>query len=189
MANFDEAFELTSAHEGGYVDDPVDRGGETYRGIARVHHPDWPGWARIDARRGDASFPASLDGDQALQNDVRGLYKSSYWDTFQGDDVADQPLANELYDTAVNMGLRRAVRFLQSSLNLLNRDQRDYPDLIVDGWLGSRSMTALTTLLGQDGSSDWLLKMMNIHQGARYVEIMMNDPSQERFARGWIRRA
>jgi hypothetical protein len=34
-----------------------------------------------------------------------------------------------------------------------------------------------------------LVKLMNIQQGARYVEIMAANPAQERFARGWIRRA
>jgi lysozyme family protein len=172
MADFTEAYTLTSAHEGGYVNDAVDRGGETYRGIARVHHPGWVGWKRIDAQRRKAGFPASLGRDRSLQANVKALYKKHYWDRFKGDDLPDQAVANELYDTAVNMGVRRAVRFLQSSLNLLNRNQRDYQDLIIDGLFGGKSV-----------------KMMNIQQGARYVEIMAGDSSQERFARGWIKRA
>jgi lysozyme family protein len=189
MAEFDEAFALTSAHEGGYANDPVDRGGETYRGIARVHHPDWPGWKRIDAQRGTPGFPKGLNADRTLQANVKALYKSSYWDRFKGDDLPDQAVANELYDTAVNMGVRRAVRFLQSSLNLLNRDQRDYEDLVVDGWFGAKSLQALKSFLKKDRDSVALVKLMNIQQGARYVEIMAGDPSQERFARGWIKRA
>ena len=35
-------------HEGGYVDDRDDRGGETYRGISRNNFPDWKGWKKID---------------------------------------------------------------------------------------------------------------------------------------------
>lgn len=189
MAEFNEAYAITAAHEGGYANDPVDRGGETYRGIARVHHPDWSGWRRIDAQRGKAGFPKSLDKDRTLQANVKALYKRNYWDRFDGDALPDQAVANELYDTAVNMGVRRAVRFLQSALNLLNRDQRDYQDLIVDGWFGSKTMTALKTLLEKDGDSVALVKLMNIQQGARYVEIMARDASQERFARGWIKRA
>lgn len=189
MAEFNDAYTITSAHEGGYVKDPVDRGGETYRGIARVHHPQWSGWKRIDAQRGKTGFPNSLDRDRALQNNVKTFYKRAYWDRFNGDELPDQLLANEMYDTAVNMGVRRAVRFLQSSLNLLNRDQRDYQDLIVDGWFGDKTLRALQTLLKNDRSSDALVKMMNIQQGARYVEIMAGDSSQERFARGWIKRA
>ena len=189
MAEFNDAYTITSAHEGGYVNDPIDRGGETYRGIARVHHPEWSGWKRIDAQRGKAGFPNSLDRDRALQNNVKSFYKKAYWDRFNGDQLPDQLLANEMYDTAVNMGVRRAVRFLQSSLNLLNRDQRDYQDLIVDGWFGGKTLAALHTLLNMDRGSDALVKMMNIQQGARYVEIMAGDSSQERFARGWIKRA
>lgn len=189
MADFDAAYTITSAHEGGYVNDPLDRGGETYRGIARVHHPDWRGWKRIDAQRGKEGFPKSLNADRTLQTNVKSFYKQAYWDRFQGDEVADQAVANELYDTGVNMGVRRAVRFLQSSLNLLNRNQRDYEDLIIDGWFGGKSLETLSKLLKKDRRSDALVKMMNIQQGARYVEIMARDSSQERFARGWIKRA
>ncbi len=189
MADFSEAYKLTSAHEGGYVNDPVDRGGETYRGIARVHHPDWSGWKRVDGQRRKAGFPKSLDRDAALQRAVKAFYKRAYWDRFKGDDVPDQALANELYDTGVNMGVRRAVRFLQSSLNLLNRDQKDYQDLIVDGWFGKKTLATLQVLLRKDRNSKALVKMMNIQQGARYVEIMAGDSRQERFARGWIKRA
>jgi lysozyme family protein len=98
-------------------------------------------------------------------------------------------LANELYDTAVNMGVRRAVRFLQSALTLLNRDQRDYADLVVDGWFGEKTLATLAVMLNKDGDSDALVKLMNLQQGARYVAIMEADSSQERFARGWIKRA
>ena len=189
MADFSDGYKITAAHEGGYVNDPVDRGGETYRGIARVHHPDWTGWARVDAQRRTAGFPKSLDRDATLQRAVKAFYKKAYWDRFKGDDIPDQALANELYDTAVNMGVRRSVRFLQSSLNLLNRNQKDYKDLIVDGWFGEKTLTTVGTLLRKDRGSRPLVKMMNIQQGARYVEIMAGDASQERFARGWIKRA
>jgi lysozyme family protein len=189
MARFSDAYTLTSAHEGGYVNDPVDRGGETYRGIARVHHPDWSGWGRIDAARRKKGFPKILGSDRSLQAKVKSFYKKAYWDRFGGDDMPDQAVANELYDTAVNMGVRRAVRFLQSSLNLLNRNQRDYDDLVIDGWFGAKSLASVNALLEKDRRSDALVKLMNIQQGARYIEIMAHDSSQERFARGWIKRA
>ena len=189
MAGFDEAFELTSAHEGGYVNDPADRGGETYRGISRVHHPDWEGWGKIDAHRGKSDFPRRLDRDDGLQAAVRAFYKHAYWDRFLGDRLPDQATANELYDTAVNMGVRKAVRFLQAALNLLNRNQSDYADLVVDGWFGEQTLATLETLLRKDRDNRSLVKLMNLQQGARYVEIMTSDPSQERFARGWLKRA
>ena len=188
MANFTAAFNLTSAHEGGYVNDPTDRGGETYRGISRVHHPSWSGWGKIDALRGKRGFPSTLDADRSLQNSVKSFYKRKYWDRFLGDQVPDQQVANELYDTGVNMGVRRAVRLLQNALNLLNRNQRDYQDLVVDGWLGQGTLKVLKQYLKLDGEPDALLKMLNIQQGARYIAIMENDAAQEKYARGWLKR-
>jgi lysozyme family protein len=189
MAEFDLAYAKTSAYEGGYAKDPIDRGGETYRGIARLRHPDWAGWRRIDAHKQKRAFPDDLDADRTLQTKVRTFYRSVFWDRCRGDELADQAVADELYDSAVNLGVRRAVRFLQSSLNLLNRNQRDYADLIEDGWFGAKTLAALEALLKKDRDSETLVKLMNIHQGARYVEIMAANPDQERFARGWIRRA
>ena len=48
MADFDIAYGETELREGGYVNDPVDRGGETHRGVARKFNPDWKGWALVD---------------------------------------------------------------------------------------------------------------------------------------------
>ncbi|MDH3387000.1 MAG: hypothetical protein OEN02_03770 [Gammaproteobacteria bacterium] len=189
MANFSEAYNLTSAHEGGYVDDPTDRGGETYRGISRVHHPSWSGWSKIDAHKARRGFPTTLDADTALQTSVKSFYKRKYWDRFLGDQIPDQRVANELYDTGVNMGVRSAARFLQNALNLLNRNQRNFEDLVVDGWLGQGTLKALKQYLKLDRNSDALLKLLNIQQGSRYIEIMENDPSQEKYARGWLKRA
>ena len=39
MANFNIAIEKVLAHEGGYSDLAADRGGENYKGVARVHRP------------------------------------------------------------------------------------------------------------------------------------------------------
>ena len=189
MANFTEAYQHTSAHEGGYANDSVDRGGETYRGISRVHHFGWIGWDKIDGLKAEAGFPGLLESDRNLQASVKSFYKQKYWDRFLGDEISDQQVAMELYDTGVNMGVRRSVRFLQNGLNLLNRNQKNYQDLIVDGWLGQQSLNLLLKYLRQDGNANALLKLMNIQQGARYVGIMECDSTQEKYARGWLKRA
>ena len=48
MADFSKAWGRSSVHEGGYAHLAGDAGGETYRGIARNFHPEWPGWKFID---------------------------------------------------------------------------------------------------------------------------------------------
>ena len=48
MADFRLAYKKIEAAEGGYVNDPDDKGGETYKGISRKANPDWDGWISID---------------------------------------------------------------------------------------------------------------------------------------------
>ena len=45
MADFKVAFAKTIRFEGGYVNHKADKGGETYKGIARNFWPKWKGWA------------------------------------------------------------------------------------------------------------------------------------------------
>ena len=47
MAEFKISLQKTLAHEGEYVNDPVDSGKETYRGISRANHGNWKGWSII----------------------------------------------------------------------------------------------------------------------------------------------
>ena len=47
MANFNQAFKKVMSAEGGYVNDPDDPGGETYKGVARKMNPRWSGWAIV----------------------------------------------------------------------------------------------------------------------------------------------
>lgn len=187
MADFTPAFDRTLAHEGGFVNDPKDRGGETFMGITRRDHPDWPGWRVVDAAKGTAQFPHGLNEMPALQEMASDLYKRRYWDRFDGDSLAHQGVAEELFDTGVNMGVGRAVQFLQRALNALNRGGSAWPDVGVDGDLGARTREAMAACLGR-GDGDVLLKALNVLQGAFYLGLTERDDSQERFVRGWFSR-
>jgi len=172
MADFLPAFHRTLGHEGaGESNDPIDRGGRTYRGISQVHHPDWPGWTCPRGERDEH---------------VEALYRSQFWSYIRGDNIADQPIAEELFDTAVNTGIRAASRMFQRALNILNRQGRVFADLAVDGRIGSATIAALDSLPSRDMAT--LLKLLNILQGMHYVQLMERDETQERFARGWLAR-
>ncbi len=84
MADFDTAFERTLRCEGGYANDPVDRGGETWRGISRVHFPHWPGWALIDRARRAKTFPRNLDSSRRLAECVSTFYREQFWNRIEG---------------------------------------------------------------------------------------------------------
>ena len=188
MASFKAALERTLAHEGGYLHDPDDAGGETFRGVSRRYNPNWIGWRQIDRhKKRPKGFPASLDEDNDLRVAVVGFYREHYWDQFLGDHIPDQGVANELFDTGVNMGVTRAVEFLQKALNVLNRNGSLYPDLVDDGIFGPKTLRALESYLDHDPPGV-LLKAMNILQGMHYLDYMNQSPIQEKYARGWLKR-
>ena len=182
MADFQTAYNKTMGHEGGYVNDPDDAGGETYKGISRRYHPHWVGWKTIDL------FPdsnAGFDDNEALQIAVKDFYRSMYWNVNLLDEFP-QNIAEEMFDTGVNMGIGRAAKFLQIALNCLNRNQVLYPDLTVDGDIGSKSLSALKCLKWTDYVI--LLRMLNVLQGMHYIEYMKKSPTKEKYARGWFNR-
>jgi lysozyme family protein len=187
MADFDKAYGITMAHEGGYVDDPDDAGGETYKGISRQYNPSWMGWDIIDEYEDDDDFPQCLDDDYELQDWVEEFYKEHYWDVNRLDEIDSQMIATEMFDTGVNMGVRRAAKFLQTALNYLNRNERNYRDLVVDGIIGPATFNALDYVLGH-GDEDILMTIMNVLQGQHYLNYMTKSPTQEKYARGWFKR-
>lgn len=187
MAIFNEAYEITLNHEGGYSNDPDDAGGETYKGVSRKYHPSWPGWKVIDGAKSAPTFPDCIQYDSELNHMIMEFYKASYWDRFWGDQIISQAIANEVFDTAVNMGVTRSVKFLQSGLNLLNRNQLNYSDIVEDGKFGRATMNALNSYSYMDDESH-LLKILNVLQGMHYINYMKKSPTQEKYARGWMAR-
>ena len=189
MANFKEAYVITLKHEGGYSNDPIDAGGETYKGITKKYEANWGGWVIIDSLRNDSNFPKCLDDNEELQEKVMEVYKRKYWDIFWGDKFDNQDIANEMFDTGVNMGTTRAIKYLQKSLNLLNRDQKNYSDISEDGVIGNNTLNILNNFLNKFKKDvKYLLKLMNLFQGMHYINYMSKSPKQERFARGWLSR-
>jgi len=187
MAEFLEAYKITMRHEGGYSVDPDDAGGETYKGVSRRYNPKWEGWKVIDSMKINADFPAILNRLPALQENIHNFYKKYYWDSNRLDDVYNQAIANEMFDTAVNMGRGRAAKFLQESLCYLNRNERLFDDLIIDGDIGPATLRSLDHILS-NGEGILLLKVLNVLQGHYYLQYMKDNPTQEKYMRGWFNR-
>ena len=180
MANFNDAFYITMGHEGGWSNDKNDAGGETYRGIARNYHPSWVGWLIVDDTKPNIS-------DDTLEVVVKDFYKEHFWDVNKLDDFEAQDVANEMFDTGVNMGVLRAAKFLQECLNYLNRNSALYDDLVLDGKIGPASLSALSIIDPYDDTGI-LLVMLNVCQGRYYMKYMKKSSTQEKYARGWFSR-
>lgn len=181
MANFSIAYEITNAHEGGVVNHPNDRGGYTYRGISQRNWPDWKGWDILLH-----TAPSSISPAQQVAIDIlhESFFLANFWDRISLSSITNQKIANELYDTGVNVSTKTAVTFLQRALNLLNQEGKLYPDIPTDGILGTKTLEYTNA----HPYPDALLKLLNGLQLSYYVAICEKDPTQEVFLRGWLKR-
>lgn len=189
-SSFPIAYHNTAPSEGGYVNDPEDRGGETYCGISRRFWPNWAGWDIIDLYgdmygKSSPQFISALRESDKLKAEEMAFYKENYWDKCHCGQMP-QAIANEIYDTAVNQGERTAQKFLQEALNLFNNSGKLYSDTVVDGKVGFKTLIALKSYL-QSRDESVLLKTLNTMQGQRYIEIAQKDRTQERFVYGWFK--
>lgn len=121
MANFRPEFDKLILAEGGYVNDPDDKGGETYLGISRKNNPNWKGWKQIDnikKRYGTKNITSRLKVIDDITNSAANLYKDKYWDIMELDDIPSQSIAHEMFDTAVNCGVSKAISIAQHILGM-----------------------------------------------------------------------
>jgi lysozyme family protein len=186
MADFETAFNVTDPSEGKYSNDPDDRGGESYRGRARRFNPELSLWEIIDSRKARKDFPKCLDTNIELQNLVKESYKKIEWTGIMGDKIPNQAIANEVYDNAVNMGVKKSVEYLQRTINILNRNQRDYADIKVDGVIGNKTIEALQICIKRNTATK-VLNVINGFQVKHYLTLMERNPTDEKWI-GWFNR-
>ena len=162
--NFLRAVKEVLKIEGGYVNNPNDRGGETKYGISKRAYPN------VDIK--------NLTLDKAKK-----IYYNDYWFNIKLDYIDNYNIQLELFDTAVNMGQYKAQTILQESLNLLNRNERNFKDLAVDGVIGKNTILAYNKV-----DKKVLYKVLNGLQFMNYVHIVERDKTQEVFFNGWMLR-
>jgi len=155
-ANWERTLAFTLGEEGGFVNDSRDPGGATNLGVTLRTWEDWTG------------RPASVDDIRALtEADVAPLYHARYWNAVKGDDL---PSGVDLicFDTAVNCGPRRAVRWLQ-----------DAAGVMADGIFGPATLRAV-----RDTDRDELIDHVSQDRRLHYQA----SPNFPTFGRGWIAR-
>lgn len=131
MADFNKAYKRIEKAEGGYVNDPDDKGGETYKGISRKYHQDSEIWKIIDdikIEHGTKGLTSILAYNERLQKLVKEIYKKEYWDVFKLDTCPSQGMASEIFDDAVNRGISSACKILCDTLKI---PRVTYPDEIL----------------------------------------------------------
>lgn len=173
--NVDEVIEQILKVEGGYVDHPNDLGGPTMWGITEA----------VARKNGHAGPMQELPRHKAKQ-----IYIQDYViDPGFGKVMrVSMPVATEMVESGVNVGVAWPARWLQEWLNLFNRQGRDYPDIVVDGDIGPATLRTLETFLrirGERGEQV-MVKALNCSQGDRYREITVARMKNEDFIFGWM---
>lgn len=148
--------------EGGYTDDPMDRGGPTNMGITQATLSGWRG------------HPVTPDDVKALTSaEAAAIYYEQYIRKPGFDAVPDDQLRGELFDIAVNSGPTNAVKMLQRALSVND-----------DGVFGPATLASL----GASGPVRISLRLAA--QRIRFLgNLIAHDPTQARFAGGWLSRA
>lgn len=95
---FDDAFSRLIGHEGGYVHDPNDPGGETKWGISKRSYP-------------------LVDIAALTREDAKTIYRRDFWDRIHADRLPEGA-AFQVFDFAVNSGISTAVRCLQRAIGV-----------------------------------------------------------------------
>ena len=121
LTTFNEIIEVVLEHEGGYVNDPDDLGGETNFGITKRFYPN------VDIK--------NLTKEQAKK-----IYHQDYWRPAKCDEVPAK-LRHIYFDMWVNFGRGGAVKVLQRAANAKNREKID-----VDGGIGPATLKAIQNL-------------------------------------------
>ena len=106
-------------HEGGYVNDPDDRGGETKFGISKRNHPD-------------------VNIKDLTINEAMEIYKNEYWKPSKAEKLKPE-LRYQYFDMVVNAGQRNAVKILQRACN---HKIKKGTKLVVDGRIGPKTLKA-----------------------------------------------
>lgn len=175
MALFEPAYKrFIQPFEGGYVNNPNDRGGETYAGISRVHNPQENDlWTTIDFEkraRYNGTIPRGTKFP-AIQYLVDAFYKS-LWEKHRLSEIKSQGVATMFFDFIVNSGATKAVKILQKLVGTT-----------ADGIVGPITLGAVN----KSNERDLLTRLTEARKDF-YFTIVENDDTQKEFLAGWLNR-
>lgn len=118
MADFLTAFQRTEKNEGKDIWTKIDgdSGGETWSGISRKANPAWSGWKILDQIKNKKN--GQKISTPELEERKRSLYRTNYWNPIWGDKIKNQGVANDMYDTGVNMGPSMSIKLSERQFGM-----------------------------------------------------------------------
>lgn len=177
MTPFDKALSFVFGNEGGYSNDPDDRGGATNLGITQ---------STLDrARLEITGLPESVRS--LTRAEAAEIYRVLYWEASKAD-MMPYPLSTLHFDAAVNHGVGGAAKLLQRTINNYAAKAGLDVRVDVDGAVGPKTLAALCQCLDLKGNVSLICEIYCNEREAYYKAIVENNPSQSVFLRGWLNR-
>jgi len=174
--SIESMIEETIGKEGRYSNHPSDTGGATMWGITEFT-------ARKHGYTGDMK---NLPREKAV-----AIYRQEYVidPGFAKVEEISPLVAQELFDTGVNMGPDIPARWFQEWLNVFNKQGQLYPDIKEDAQIGPGTLSAFRAFLKTRGpeAEKVMFKMLNCDQGVRYKTLSQRRQANEDFTWGWAR--
>lgn len=181
VASFDEAIKVVLKHEGGFVDDPSDRGGATNYGISsrflNIYSLDESLKKEIDFNRDnyiDAEEIKKMSKDTAKE-----IYKKCWWDKFKYGKLLDQDLATKIFDIAVNIGPYQAHKILQEAIN----NKINHFPIAVDGIIGNKTRNATNLIDPKILRKEFITLVSDF-----YKELCNKNVNFRKYLQGWLNR-
>ncbi|HET9285412.1 MAG TPA: glycosyl hydrolase 108 family protein [Candidatus Angelobacter sp.] len=175
MADFKPAFAFVLQHEdpsgSGVVTE--DAGGRTRFGIASKFHPELP----------EEFFTGPAE--EALAEAER-IEEQEYWNAMRLAELANQNVANKLFDMGVNMGVRQASIYAQRATNLFLSHKASSAEqkLAEDGVIGAKTLAAINMCDPRE-----LYQTLCELSEAHYRHVAAVNPAQAVNLKGWLKRA
>ncbi len=173
MANFNLALSKVLSHEGGYVNDPDDLGGETYKGISRKSHSSWSGWSIIDQNKIKPNFPKSLAANNELKSLVEQFYFYTFWKPLKADEIQNQTSAESVFDFAINAGIGTATKLVQYIVGTK-----------ADGIMGEKTLSKINSI-----DFGYFQASLTVTKLKHYLYIIRRRPTSKKFLLGWLSRS
>jgi lysozyme family protein len=152
----------------GYVNDPLDTGGETVSGVSRKNYPSIKIWQSLD-KLDVAAKKRYIPTEEEL-NEIDQVFYKNYYLPLKIEDFTDEQLALQVFDTGVNAGVSRSAKILQEVVKVTQ-----------DGIIGINTLTA-TNLNKQ------ALELFKERRKKFYNNLVISKPSNQRFINGWLNR-
>lgn len=152
--------------EGGYVNDPLDAGGETNKGIT------YATWKSMFGDQAHDRFLHMSDEDWAV------IFKKLYWDPIFGDQIHSQRIADVLVDWVWGSGKHYPELDVQDILIHAFNEH-----ITEDGNFGPATIAAINEVDEQKLYDAIIAKRFDFFKGC-----VATHPTNARFLRGWNNR-